>query len=176
MTNKYAVTGAPGAGKSTLLKHLSNAGHYTINEVAQYVKEIRATQGRPTAEEDRVGFQNEILQTQLNWESEIPKGIEAAFIDRGIPDGLAYYLIDARTPPRNLLDASKNANYKRVFFLEPGKIYVNTAVRPESYERAQELGRVTLQVYESLGYNVTKVPHLAKELQMRMILNIVEAS
>ena len=86
MTRKYALTGGPGTGKSTLLAELQKKGFYIMKEVAEYLiqREIRPENGRDI-------FQKKLLETQLEWEREIPKEREIIFQDRGIPDGIAYY-------------------------------------------------------------------------------------
>ena len=133
MTKKYALTGGPGTGKSTILAELRRKGVYTMKEVAEYIIERELKKEKGTLPwTDREKFQEKLLETQLEWEEEIPKDIEISFQDRGIADGIAYYRIDGLQPPQKLLEAAKEANYAGVFLLEPLREYKNTTIRRES--------------------------------------------
>src|SRR3989338_538036 len=89
MTKTYILTGGPGTGKSSLILALEQRGEYTIREAAEDHIKLRQANGikEPWTEPD---FQDLILDLQLRREERIPKETEKAFIDRGLPDGLAY--------------------------------------------------------------------------------------
>lgn len=168
MTRKYALTGGPGTGKSTLLAELQRRGAYTMKEVAEYLiqRGIRPENGRDA-------FQKKLLETQLEWEREIPKEIEISFQDRGIPDGLAYYKLDGLQPPKELLEAARNANYAGVFILEPHQNYQNTEIRRESQETALKIHEEIRKTYEELGYSPINMPDKGLEYRTIQLLDLI---
>ncbi|MBI5148830.1 ATP-binding protein [Candidatus Pacearchaeota archaeon] len=196
---KFVLTGGPGVGKSTLLKVLADKGLYTIAEVATYIIE-NELEKNPKSEilpwKNKDAFQRKVLETQLEWEatpeklnaettlirgedgrarkaSLLEKEIETVIQDRGIADGIAYYLIDGQEAPGELLEAARNAGYAGIFLLEP-VTYKQTKVRREDPETARKLHEKIREVYESLGYKPISIPALNPEERAEMILNIIK--
>jgi predicted ATPase len=174
MTRKYALTGGPGTGKSTLLTELQRRGIYTMKEVAEYIieRELKKENGMlPWTNRD--GFQKKLLETQLEWEREIPKEIEISFQDRGIADGIAFYRLDGLKPPKELIQAARNANYAGVFLLDPHQNYQNTEIRRESQETALKIHKEIAQAYEELGYNIIRIPASSLDYRAEHILDLI---
>ena len=74
MTKKYALTGGPSSGKSTLLKELQSRGIYCMKEVAEYIINGELERGGDILPWiNRDAFQKKLLETQLEWEREIPQ-------------------------------------------------------------------------------------------------------
>jgi predicted ATPase len=161
MAIKIAITGATGSGKSTLLRNLSNAGFYVMKEVAEYLIKLEQRKEmakRVLPETHRDAFQEKVLETQMRWEAEIPKRIPLSFQDRGIPDGLAFYLADGLTPPKRLVEAAKAARYDQVLILDPNPDYKRTEVRTESREKSLAVHENLWKVYTALGYRPIRMP------------------
>jgi len=85
----YVLTGGPGSGKTTLLEELEKRRYKIDKEAAKDV--ILEEQGKGVKEPwQKPDFQEKIVDLQLKRENELPRGNAVVFIDRGIPDGLAY--------------------------------------------------------------------------------------
>jgi len=172
MTRKYILTGGPGIEKNELLDELYKKGVYVIREVASYIigRELKKEKGiLPWT--DREGFQKKVLETQIAWEREIPSDINVAFVDRGIPDGLAYYRIDGIQPPKELTEAVRNTCYAGVFILDPLKTYHNSEIRRENPEEALRIHQTLKEVYEELGYEPVRILEASLIHRAELILN-----
>ncbi len=171
MTRKIVLTGGPGTGKSTTLELLKAKGYYTLGEVATWIIGIESKkQDGKLPWTDKDAFQKTVLETQLEWENQIPKEVETAFLDRGLPDGLAYYRVDGLKPPRELEQAAKKAEYNKIFLIEPLSRFERTEVRRENTETARKLHQEIEKVYRELGYNPIRIPEATPEERVRLIL------
>src|SRR3989344_1598725 len=153
MTQKYILTGSPGSGKSTLLLNLEWQGEYIIREAAEDVIKRHQAQGieRPWELPD---FQKEILALQLKREERIPKGIQRVWIDRGVPDGLAYLSPGAALHEKLL---KHTGEYARVFLIENLGTLEHTRFRRENIATALALEKKFADIYTSLGYALERV-------------------
>jgi predicted ATPase len=155
---KYALIGGPCAGKSTVLDKLAKRGFYVTREAATHVIKQELAKDIPESEkllpwtkfED---FQKKVLELQIQWETEIPKTIEKAFIETGIPSGIAYYLEKKVDIPEQLILESKKTNYEKVFFFEMLKEYKQTDIRTQPKEKAIPLVPLVMNSYELSGYS-----------------------
>lgn len=177
MAKKYILTGGPGSGKSTTLAELAKLKKYVLNEVAGYLIERElARKGDILPWTNRDAFQKRVLEMQLRWEREIPEEIEYSFQDRGIPDGLAYYKLDGIEPPRELVEAAKQAGYRGVFLTEPLQTYENTKIRREDQETGLRIHKALEETYLELGYKVMKLPVAPIGKRVEKLLEMVFAN
>src|SRR5687768_10704324 len=91
-TNWYVVTGGPGCGKTTTVNILKSRGFQTTIEYARHYIDTQMVTGK-TVDEIRSNqkiFQSEILNLQIQQEVSLDPQ-ETIFLDRAIPDALAYY-------------------------------------------------------------------------------------
>lgn len=156
----YVLTGGPGSGKTTLLEELRNRRHMIVKEAAKDIilEEQEKGTKEPWLKRD---FQEKIVDLQLKRENDLPRGNAIVFIDRGIPDGLAYCKFRNQKVPRNLYLAMKICDYEKIFLLEKLPDYEKTGFRAEEEEDAKKISELLKQVYEQLGYEVIVVPPLA---------------
>ena len=170
MTKKYILTGGPGSGKSSTLLELEQRGEYIIREAAEDVIKLERKKGieRPWEMPD---FQRKVLNLQIQRESTIPQSIERIFIDRGIPDGLAY-----TKPETPLYREIKRASpiYEGVFIIQNiGKVE-NNGIRHENQDDALELEYKLKEVYLAQGYKIPTIPPMPVSERADLILNIID--
>jgi len=174
---KYVVTGPPSSGKTTLLGLISELGYDVIPESAEQIINGQLKQGGdmvPWNAVRRQEFQAELIRRQIEVERAI-KGDGLCFLDRAIPDNMAYNLYDGNTPSDYLLKSSRNGGYDCVFFLEQLPFYEQTKFRKETSQEAKRLSFLLSDVYGSLGYEVVRVaPMGSAERRAEFIMNIIE--
>jgi len=169
---KHVITGGPGSGKSALIKVLGENGFPTIKEAAKEIifKEKKRGVPEPWLDKFFPDFQRKIFEEQLRREAEIPLDTKIVFIDRGIPDSLAYYKYKQFKPPQKLLDAVNKCKYEKVFFLKPLPLYRKTKYRVEDEEEAKEISKIIRKTYENLGYHPIIIPAVSIKERVNIIL------
>ena len=94
---------------------------------------------------------------------------ETVFLDRAIPDALAYYRFLNLPEDEKLQNALGHASYKKVFILDPLPL-VNDYARTENAADQQNIHRLLTESYESLGFPIVHVPILPPEQRVDLIL------
>lgn len=154
----YVLTGGPCSGKTTLINELKDRGYAVLPESARTVIAAGLAQGKQIAEivADPLALQHRILPHQQELESQADKE-KVLFIDRGIPDNIAYY----RKFGLELDDVIKNASaavqYRKVFLLDMID-FVTDAERYETPEEARALHEGIRLAYQELGFEIIDVP------------------
>lgn len=169
-TNWYVITGGPSSGKTTTVNLLKARGYKTTIEHARHYIETMQIIGK-TVEEIRnnhLMFQRSILDMQIAQESELSPD-ETVFLDRALPDALAYYHFLGLPEDQKLLKAVHEASYKKVFILDPLPL-VEDSVRTEDEIAQKKIHVLLKQTYESLPFPVTQVPVLPPEERVDFIL------
>ena len=92
MTNWYVITGGPGSGKTTTVNLLKERGYKTTIEHARHYIDTQRITGKSVEEirNNQKEFQQGVLAMQIAQEQELSL-TETVFLDRAIPDALAYY-------------------------------------------------------------------------------------
>lgn len=166
----YVITGGPSSGKTTTIDLLRARGYRVTHEQASDIISEELARGRTLLEVRADGdwFQQEILKRQLEDESTLSLD-ETVFLDRGVPDGLGYERYLALTPNPELLAASQQAKYRKVFLLEclPVKVDWN---RHEDAHVQQEIHDAIRATYLELGFDLIDVPVLSPEERVAFIL------
>lgn len=170
-TNWYVITGGPSSGKTTTVNILRERGYITTMEHARHFLDTQRLKGR-TIEEVRKNqreFQLGVLDMQIEQENEIAPEVQV-FLDRAIPDALAYYRFLNLEPDLKLIEALKNVYYKKVFILECLPL-VNDYARKENAEAQKKIHSLITEVYEALPFPVVHVPVLPTDERVDYILN-----
>lgn len=158
VTNWYVITGGPGAGKTTTVNLLKERGYKTTIEHARHYIDTQLVNGRTVDEvrKHQKEFQEGVLDMQIEQESFLtPK--EMVFLDRAIPDALAYYRFLDLPVDKKLQDALTNISYRKIFILDYLPLKQDYARRED--EKAQrQIHSLITEVYEGLPFPVVHVP------------------
>lgn len=169
-TNWYVITGGPSSGKTTTVNILRERGYITTMEHARHFLDTQRLMGR-TIEEVRKNqreFQIGVLDMQIEQENEIAPDVQV-FLDRAIPDALAYYRFLNLSVDEKLIKALQTVSYKKIFIMDylPLK---NDYARNENAEAQKKIHELITEVYESLSFPVVHVPVLPAEERVDFIL------
>jgi predicted ATPase len=169
-TNWYVITGGPGSGKTTTVNLFRERGYKTTIEHARHYIDTQRVTGKTTDEirANQVEFQRGVLDMQIAQEKELPRD-ETVFLDRAIPDALAYYRFLNLPENEKLQKALSQASYKKVFILDPLPL-VNDYARTEDSAAQKNLHELLTEVYESLGFPIVHVPIFPPEKRVDFIL------
>lgn len=154
------ITGGPGTGKSSVIKSLENSGHLCFHEVS---REITAQAQKEGVEqlflENPILFSEKLLEARIHQYQQAKSIPGNIFLDRGIPDVVAYMDYFGTTYPNKFRLACEESKYDQIFILPPWKeIYRNDNERYESFEQALEIHEHLKQSYLTFGYRPVEVP------------------
>ncbi|MDI6799666.1 MAG: ATP-binding protein [Actinomycetota bacterium] len=169
-TNWYVITGGPSSGKTTVVNMLKERGYKTTVEHARHYIDTQKVAGK-TIEEikaNQLAFQRGVIKMQIA-EEEALSPDEVVFLDRAIPDALAYYRFLDLAEDDELKDALRRFRYKKVFILDLLPL-VNDYARTENEAAQKKIHRLLVAVYEALGFQVVHVPVLPPEERVEFIL------
>jgi predicted ATPase len=170
-TNWYVITGGPSSGKTTTIGLLKSRGYSTAPEMARTLIEEGQAQGRTLAEirADGDAFQLAILHRQVALEAALNPD-DVVFLDRGMPDGLAYERFLGLVPNPELVAASASARYRKVFVLDLLPIE-DDGGRPENEDEQSQIQEHLLATYRELGFDVETVPVMSPGERAQHILD-----
>ncbi len=169
-TNWYVITGGPSTGKTTVINLLMERGYKTTIEHARHYIDTMKEEGR-TVEEIRANkrkFQLGVLDMQIEQEAELSPS-ETVFLDRAIPDAMAYYRFLKLEYDKILLDAMKEVAYKKIFILDRLP-FVNDYARTEDEQAQKLIHQLIIEVYQSLEFPVVFVPVISPDERVEFIL------
>lgn len=169
-TNWYVVTGGPSSGKTTVINLLQNRGYQTAIEHARHYIDTQKSNGKTVEDirENKRNFQLGVLGMQIEQENSLsPKDV--VFLDRAIPDALAYYQFLELDYDKKMIEAMNNVSYKKIFILDRLPL-VNDYARTENKTAQEKIHSLITKVYESLPFPVIHVPVLSPEARVDFIL------
>lgn len=156
------LIGGPGTGKSTLIDVLSKRGYVCYPEISrQVILEAQQEGIDQLFLEKPLLFSQKLLEGRIKqYQSALAEHENIVFIDRGIPDVLAYmhYIGDTNYP--DVFDnACKEHKYTKLFILPIWEeIYESDNERYENLEQAKQIQEYLIKTYEDLGYELIEVP------------------
>jgi predicted ATPase len=172
------LIGGPSSGKTTLIEALKTRGYTCYPEVSREVIKKAQEQGI-----EQLFLEKPLLFSELILESRKKQFKQAqqeaakfVFLDRGIPDVLAYMHYIGDSYPSFFNQACIDYKYSSIFVLPPWKeIYVSDAERYENYEQAVLIYDHLMETYKKYGYTITEVPKDSVENRIDFIMkNLVK--
>jgi predicted ATPase len=158
-TQWHVITGAPSSGKTAVIDDLFRRGYRVVPEVARALIDRELARGQPLQEikSDIHGFERTILEEKVRTEADLP--VEATiFLDRAIPDSIAYYQIEGLDPAEAEAETGRR-RYRQVFLFERLSFRADR-VRSENDRKAQLIEELLMNAYQRLAYPVIRVPVL----------------
>lgn len=168
-TGWIVITGAPCSGKTSVVRELQNRGHRVVDEVARSFIDIEKERGRSLREikTDVLSFERAILYRKLDIETSLPID-ETIFLDRAIPDSIAYFMVEDLDPAEPLMK-SRMYRYRRIFLFERLLLEYDR-VRTENDAIAARIDNLLESAYRRLGYDVLRIPVLPVKQRTDYIL------
>lgn len=167
------LVGGPSSGKTTLIEALKSKGFVCYPEISREV--IREAQEQGIEQlflEKPLLFSELLLEGRKKQHQEaLQEATNVVFLDRGIPDILAYmhYIGDAY--PAFFDEACKTHLYTKIFMLPPWEeIYVSDAERYETYEQAVLIHGHLEETYRHYGYDLIEIPKDTVENRVAFVI------
>jgi len=149
---------------------LEKRGYKTTIEHARHYIDTMRTEGE-TIEEMRSNkrkFQLGVLEMQIEQEAKIQPE-DLVFLDRAIPDAMAYYQFLMLDYDEKLLNAVKNTSYKKIFILDRLP-FTKDYARTEDANDQKKIHQLIIDVYTSLGFPIVTVPVVPPMERLEFIL------
>lgn len=171
-TRWQVITGGPSCGKTTLIDLLSAKGFRTAPEGARLYLEREIARGRLLEEmrSDEASLQRGIKDMHY----EIEHGLEPddfIFLDRALPDCMAYYRVFGLDPNDFLEDCFLH-HYATVFILERLPLDLD-GLRYQDDKIQDFTEEWHTRDYGTLGYSIVKVPVLPPEERLEFVLEML---
>jgi predicted ATPase len=168
-TKWVVITGAPCSGKSSVISVLELRGYRVVHEVARtYINELlKSGKNLQEIKADKLNFERTILHRKLAIEDTLAEK-ETVFLDRGLPDSIAYFK-SAGIDPSEPLKKSREVRYRKIFHFQR-LLFKKDHVRAEDELMLENLDRLLKQSYKILSYDVVDVPVLTVEQRADFIL------
>lgn len=171
------IIGGPGTGKTTIIDGLLQKGHCCYPEISREVTLEAKQKGI-----DQLFLENPMLFSEMllegrkqQFKNASNEPHEIVFLDRGIPDILAYMNFIGSTYPTFFDAACKEHIYTKIFILPPWQeIYVSDEARYENYEQAQIIATHLVATYQHYGYKLIEVPKDSVENRIAFILKNID--
>ncbi|WP_369993767.1 AAA family ATPase [Winogradskyella sp.] len=170
---KVVIAGGPGTGKTSIINRLKKQGFVCFDEISRQV----TLQARKDGIE-QLFLTEPLLFSEKLLEGRVQQFLDASntkefvvFLDRGIPDVLAYMDYIGDEYPQHFIDACKTNTYEYVFVLAPWQeIFTSDNERYENFEQAVEIHEHLLKTYMRFGYQLIDVPFGSIEERTDFIL------
>ena len=167
------IIGGPGTGKTTIIDELQKRQYCCYPEISREIIMEAKKQGIEQLFLEKPLLFSELLLEgrKKQFENALNESHEFVFIDRGIPDVLAYMHYIGDSYPAFFDQACKDHVYSKIFILPPWEdIYVSDEARYENFAQATLLYQHLTETYQSYGYQLIEVPKAGLEARIEFIL------
>ena len=173
-TKRIVITGGPGTGKSSIIDELKKRGYVCFDEISRQV----TLEARKNGVE-QLFLTQPLLFSQLLLGGRTKQFNDAGayedtpvFLDRGIPDVLAYLDFFESDYPEEFVTISRNNAYDTIFILPPWQeIFKSDSVRYETYEQSEIINEHLLEIYKKFNYHLIPIPFDTVEKRVDFILD-----
>lgn len=171
-TNWHVITGAPSSGKTTLIDLIARNGDKIVPEAARLYLEREMNKGRTIEEirSNRVSLECSVKDQQLEIEAGLQEK-DCIFLDRAVPDNLAWYRVSGLDPNEFLRECFHH-RYASVFILDQLPLQCDN-IRHKDAELQDFLDKWHSRDYSALGYTVTRVPVMSPEERLAFVLRVL---
>ena len=167
------ITGGPGTGKTTIIDALIEQGYSCFPEISRQITLEAKKQGIEQLFLEKPLLFSELLLEgrKKQYQSALQDQAEIIFLDRGIPDILAYMHYIGDSYPAFFDEACSENQYSKVFVLPPWEeIYESDEARYENFEQAKLIFDHLKETYQKYNYNLIEVPKGTIEERIKFIL------
>lgn len=171
------ITGGPGTGKTTIIDQLIEQGHTCYSEISRQVTMEAKKQGIEQLFLEKPLLFSELLLEgrKKQYYSATEETSSTIFLDRGIPDILAYMHYIGDSYPSFFDLACKEHTYSKVFVLPPWEeIYESDEARYENYDQAKLIFEHLKETYQKYGYQLIEVPKGTVDERIQFIFSELE--
>jgi predicted ATPase len=155
------IVGGPGTGKSSVIDGLIEKGFCCYPEISRQVTIDAQKEGI-----EQLFIENPLLFSELllegrkkQYQNALIEPHKIVFIDRGIPDVLAYMHFIGDEYPDHFDQACKEHLYTKIFIFPPWEeIFVSDQERYENFEQAKNIAIHLEATYKKYGYDLIEVP------------------
>lgn len=177
MNRFVVISGCSGGGKSTLLAELRRRGHAAVEEPGRrIVEEELAGKGTALPWVDLAAFARRAMAMALDDRRSAAALDGWVFFDRGLIDAAAALQHLTGEPALTALKQT-NRCHRRVFLAPPWpKIYVTDRERRHDLDAAEAEYNRLLEVYPSLGYDISILPKLGVAERADFVLKTLKAT
>lgn len=172
-THKIVITGGPGTGKSSIINELKQRKHFCFDEISrQVILDARENGTEQLFLTEPLLFSQRLLKGRIEQYDAAEKSTsEIVFLDRGIPDIIAYMDYIGDTYPDEFVAGCSEKPYTQVFILAPWEdIFVSDSERYENFEQAVEIHKHLVAAYKRFNYHLVDVPFGTIEERTNFIL------
>jgi len=174
MTKRFVITGGPGTGKTSLINQLKSKGYHCFEEISRQITLAARKEGVEQLFLDNpLLFSEQLLDGRTQqFEKAAKLDRSVVFLDRGIPDVLAYMDYIGDSYPDHFRERCHEHRYDAVFILEPWlEIYERDSERYETFEEATRIHQHLVKTYVDFNYPLIKIPKDSLENRVNLLLD-----